>query len=39
MAKVIQDLESQLARVQEENTGLTKSLEILDEQHQDAVGM
>jgi hypothetical protein len=39
MAKVVQDLESQLARAQEENTGLTKSLEVLDEQHQDAVGL
>ncbi|XP_023727359.1 thyroid receptor-interacting protein 11 isoform X4 [Cryptotermes secundus] len=37
MAKVIQDLESQLARAQEENTGLTKSLEVLDEQHQGAI--
>jgi hypothetical protein len=39
MAKVIQDLESQLARAQEENTGLTKSLEVLDEQHQGAIGL
>jgi hypothetical protein len=39
MAKVVQDLESQLARTQEENMGLTKSLEVLDEQHQDAVGL
>jgi hypothetical protein len=38
MAKIVQDLESQLARFQEENAGLTKSLEELDEQHQDAVG-
>jgi hypothetical protein len=39
MAKVVQDLESQLARAQEENAGLTKSLELLDEQHQGAIGL
>jgi predicted nucleic acid-binding Zn-ribbon protein len=38
MAKIIQDLESQLAKSQEEIAGLTKSLEELDEQHQDAIG-
>jgi hypothetical protein len=39
MAKIVQDLESQLARSQEENAGLNKSLEELDDQHQDAVGL
>jgi hypothetical protein len=39
MAKIVQDLESQLARAQEENAGLSKSLEELDDQHQDAVGL
>ncbi|KDR16339.1 Thyroid receptor-interacting protein 11 [Zootermopsis nevadensis] len=37
MAKIVQDLESQLAKSQEENAGLTKSMEELDEQHQDAI--
>jgi hypothetical protein len=39
MAKIVQDLESQLAVAQEENTGLTRSLEVLDEQHQSAIGL
>jgi hypothetical protein len=39
MAKIVQDLESQLARAQEENVRLNKSLEELDEQHQDAIGL
>ena len=38
MAKIVQDLESQLAKTQEENAGLSQSLEELDEQHQGAVG-
>lgn len=39
MAKIVQDLESQLARAQEENAGLNKSIEELDDQHQEAVGL
>jgi hypothetical protein len=39
MAKIVQDLESQLARAQEENAGLNKSLEELDDQHQNAIGL
>jgi hypothetical protein len=39
MAKIVQDLESQLARAEEENVGLNKSLEELDEQHQNAIGL
>jgi len=37
MAKIVQDLESQLARAQEENAGLNKSIEELDDQHQEAI--
>jgi len=37
MAKIVQDLESQLARAQEENAELNKSIEELDDQHQDAI--
>jgi len=39
MAKIVQDLESQLARAQEENEGLNKSIEELDDQHQEAIGL
>jgi len=39
MAKIVQDLESQLAVAQEENAGLNKSMEELDDQHQNAIGL
>jgi phosphoglycerate-specific signal transduction histidine kinase len=39
MAKIVQHLESQHARAQEENAGLKKSLEELDDKHQDAIGL
>jgi hypothetical protein len=39
MAQIVQDLESQVARAQEENAGLNKNLEELDDQHQDAIGL
>jgi len=39
MAKIVQDLESELARAQEENAELNKSIEELDDQHQDAIGL
>ncbi|KAJ9580382.1 hypothetical protein L9F63_003958, partial [Diploptera punctata] len=37
MAKIVQDLESQLAKSQEENASLSQNLVELDEQHQGAV--
>ena len=38
MANIVQDLESQLAKSQEENATLSQNLEELDEQHQGAIG-
>lgn len=38
MSKVVQDLETQLASLKEENVGLCSSLEELDLQHQGALG-
>lgn len=38
MARVVQDLESQVAVSQDENANLSTGLEELDIQHQEAIG-